>query len=113
MTMGNYRRTPKNYNGVEPVAKNIGTLALNLVEDLGKKIDLPIENLVAIWKEAIGDKFFPLTKVVSLVEGVLTVKVKGATLFSLLSQYEKTRLLSVLQSKVSKDTVRKLVFRIE
>ena len=53
-----------------------------------------------------------MTVAVSLIEGVLTVRVKNATLYSLLVQHEKERLLKALQKKFSKGAVCQLVFKV-
>lgn len=50
----------------------------------------------------------PMTEPISFFDGVLTVKVKSATLYSLLCHHEKPRLLKQLQRKFP---VRQLVLR--
>lgn len=68
--------------------------------------------MIKAWPELIGKKLAPFTEVDRFEEGVLVVKVKNATLYSLLSQHEKLRLLNLLQKHFSKQMVRDLIFRV-
>jgi hypothetical protein len=67
------------------------------------------EEIFHFWQELIGDKMGPLTEAVSFVDGTLVVKVKSSTLYSLLCQHERPRLLKRLQEKFP---IRNLVFRV-
>lgn len=102
-------RTPRNYQGTENPAKNVAELLPEVMSDLGKKIKDPREEIFQFWRELIGEKMAPLTEPVSFFDGVLTVKVKSSTLYSLLVAHERPRLLSRLQEKFS---IRNLVFRV-
>ncbi|MBN1914526.1 MAG: DUF721 domain-containing protein [Parachlamydiales bacterium] len=68
--------------------------------------------ILQYWYEIVGEKLSPLTQAVSLKEGVLTVRVKSTTLYSLFCQHEKYRLLGLLQKKFSKDVIRSIKFRM-
>jgi hypothetical protein len=102
-------RTPRNYQGIENPGKKIQDLLPQLLVEIGRKAGDPREEVFRTWCELLGEKMAPLTEPVSLVDGVLTVKVKSSTLYSLLCQHEKPRLLKRLQEKFS---IRNLVFRI-
>ncbi len=69
--------------------------------------------VLAYWKEVIGKELFPMTKAVKLEKGILFVKVKSSTLFSLLKQYEKHKLLKKIQKKFTAKVVRDLSFKLE
>jgi hypothetical protein len=103
------RRTPRNYRGVEVPSKKMSDLLPDILNDLGKKVGDRQEEVFAFWKELLGEKMAPLTDPISLVDGVLTVKVKSSTLYSLLVTHEKPRLLGRLQEKFS---IRNLMFRV-
>lgn len=100
-------RTPRNYSGVENPEKKLAELLPDFVHDL--KLLEPKEAVFQFWKELIGEKFAPLTEPVSFVDGVLTVKVKSSTLYSLLVTHERPRLLGRLQEKFS---IRNIIFRV-
>jgi hypothetical protein len=82
---------------------------LNEIEK--KKADNP-NAIIACWKEIISPELLPMTKAVSFKEGALFVKVKSSTLYSLLCQYEKKKLLKKMQKKFSKEIVRNIIFKL-
>ena len=102
-------RTPRNYFGTQNPAKQMSDLLPEIIVDLGRKIKDPREEIYQFWRDLMGEKMAPLTQPVSFVDGVLTVKVKSSTLYSLLAGPEKARLLRALQEKFS---IRNLVFRV-
>ena len=102
-------RTPRNYRGTENPAKKMSDLLPDLMAQLGKKAGDSKEDVFRFWFELMGEKMGPMTEPASLVEGVLTVKVKSSTLYSLLVTHERPRLLKRLQEKFS---IRNLVFRV-
>ncbi len=102
-------RTPRNYEGIENPGKKIQDLLPGILNEIGKKAGDPREEIFREWFVLIGEKMAPLTEPISLSDGVLTVKVKSSTLYSLLCQHEKPRLLKRMQEKFS---IRNLVFRI-
>ncbi len=87
----------------------MGDLLPEILTNLGRKVGDKREEVYRFWYELIGEKMAPLTEPVSLIDGILTVKVKSSTLYSLLCQHEKGRLLQRLQDKFS---IRNLVFRV-
>lgn len=103
------RRTPRNFSGTSPTGKPISTLLPEVLQAMRAKQGDPAEEVFAYWPTLLGPKMAPFTEPVSFVEGVLTVKVKSSTLYSLLCQHERPRLLKQLQQKFS---IRSLLFRI-
>ena len=53
-----------------------------------------------------------MTEAISFKDGVLTVKVKNSTLHSLLTQYDKPRILNSLKQKFPTAGIRNVHFRI-
>lgn len=80
-----------------------------IMAEIGKNAKDPKAEIYQFWFELIGEKMGPFTEPVSFFDGVLTVKVKSSTLYSLLAVHEKMRLLNKLQEKFS---IRNLVFRV-
>jgi len=68
--------------------------------------------ILAAWSQVIGDKLAPMTKAVSFDKGVLTVKVKNSTLYSLLSQHERPKLLQCLRERFPSVSIRNIIFRM-
>jgi hypothetical protein len=102
-------RTPRNYSGVQSPNKKLAELVPDFMSDLGKKMKDPREEIFRFWVILIGEKMAPLTEPVSFADGILTVKVKSSTLYSLLVTHERPRLLARLQEKFS---IRNLIFRV-
>ncbi len=90
----------------------ISEILPGMLEAIEKKKDRKPLAILAYWKEAIGAELFPMTKAVSFKEGVLIVKVKSSTLYSLLCQYEKKKLLKKMQKKFSQEVVREIIFKL-
>lgn len=102
-------RTPRNYQGTENPGKKIQDLLPGLLAEMGRKTEDPREEVFRTWFALMGEKMAPLTEPLSLADGVLTVKVKSSTLYSLLCLHEKPRLLKQMQEKFS---IRNIIFRV-
>lgn len=106
------KRTPRHYDGTEVTAKALS----DLLPQWMKKVQVHFQDrpdlVLLAWPEIIGEKLAGMTGAVSFVEGVLTVKVKNSSLYSLLVQHEKTRLLELLQKKFPTIKIRNIVFRL-
>lgn len=102
-------RTPRNYSGTQNPTKKVVDLIPDLLDDLRIKIKDPKEEMFQFWMVLIGEKMAPLTEPISFVDGLLTVKVKSSTLYSLLVTVEKPRLLARLREKFS---IRDIAFRV-
>ena len=105
-------RTPKDYDGTDPTGKQIQQLIPNFLRHLSESYKDRGDLILVAWSDIIGPKLAPMTKAVSFEEGVLHVKVKNSTLYSLLSQHEKTRLLKCLKDRFPSVMIRNIVFRI-
>jgi hypothetical protein len=104
------KRTPKYYDGIQPVAKTIRELLPEVVGSIRKRENLP--DLLEAWPRVIGETMASRTRAVSFVDGVLTVIVQSSALFSLLRGHERPLLLKKLQQQFPKHEVRDLQFRI-
>ncbi len=102
-------RTRRNYFGTENPVKNMTELLPELLGDLERKTKDQRADIFQYWLDLMGEKMANLTEPVSFSDGVLTVKVKSSTLYSLLAVHERGRLLAKLQEKFS---IRNLVFRV-
>ncbi len=102
-------RTRRNYAGTENPVKKAAEILPEILESLKTKTKNPQVEVFQFWHSLMGEKMAPLTEPVSLIDGVLTVKVKSSTLYSLLAGVEAPRLLGQLQEKFS---IRNLVFRV-
>jgi len=105
-------RIPRYYDGTEPTGREIKNLLSDVLGKIGlQQADRP-DLILAAWPELIGAKLAPYTEAISFRDGFLTVKVKNSTLYSLLAQHEKKRLLKSLREKFPSVTIKNLIFRI-
>jgi hypothetical protein len=67
--------------------------------------------MIAAWPQIIGEKLASMTKAICFEKGILVVKVSNSTLYSLLSQYERGRLLKNLREKFPSVEIKNIHFR--
>lgn len=96
----------------ERIIKNASDLLPKILSNIEKKYKNNPLNVVESWPIIIGSKLAPMTQVVGFDNGVLTVKVKSSTLYSLLNNYEKDKLLEKLQKNFSEKIIQKLCFKL-
>lgn len=68
--------------------------------------------ILEAWPQVIGEKLASMTKAVAFEKGILVVKVRNSTLYSLLSQHERGRLLKSLRGKFPSVEIKNIYFRI-
>ena len=68
--------------------------------------------ILTAWPLLIGEKLAPMAKAVAFEQGILVVKVSNSTLYSLLSQHERGRLLRSLREKFPSVEIKNIHFRI-
>lgn len=106
------QRTPRNYDGTGTTTHHIDTLLTSALTRIGEGYKERPDLVLATWPEVIGPQFAAMTQAVSLIEGVLLVKVKNSTLHSLLSQHDKPKILRSLKQKFPSANIQNIVFRI-
>ncbi len=108
----NLRRTPKNYDDIEPTGKSLSSLLPEWLSKASFRFQDRPDLILLAWSEIIGEKLSPMTTAVSFINGILTVKVKNSSLYSLLVQHEKARLQSQLQKRFPSVKILNIVFRL-
>jgi Dna[CI] antecedent, DciA len=106
------KRTPKNYDGTGVTTHRVSDLLSKVLSKIGDSYKDRPDIILASWPDVIGQKLAPMTEAVSFKDGILTVKVKNSTLHSLLTQYDKPRILNSLRHKFPSADVKNVVFRI-
>jgi hypothetical protein len=102
-------RTPRSFDGTGRTGKILSELLPGALRAISLEAGREGEEVFRAWPLIIGPAMAPMTEPISYRDGILIVRVRGATLYSLLSQHEQPRLLKSLQGKFP---VRNLVFRI-
>lgn len=106
------KRTPRYYDDIRPTTKALAELLPEWMANASSRFQDRPDLILLAWPEIIGEKLAPMTKAVSFVEGVLTVKVKNSSLYSLLVQHEKGRLLGLLHRKFPSVKIQNIVFHL-
>ena len=103
------KRTKRNYAGIQPTGKKISDLLPNVLDGVKQRRGVSETDVFAFWFSLIGPKMGSYTQPISLKNRVLTIKVKSATMYALLCNYEKPRLLDAMRAKFQ---VEDLIFRV-
>lgn len=106
------RRKPKNYDGTEVTTHRVSELLSSVLSNIGDAYAQRPDLVIASWPEVVGPQLAPMTQVVSFIEGVLVVKVKNSTLYSLLSQHDRSRILNDLRQRFPRISIRSIIFRL-
>lgn len=110
-----YKKKSTGYHSkpsAESSFRHIHSLLPRLFDDICRLYDNRPDLILAAWTEVIGETFAPMTEAISFYQGVLTIKVKNSTLYSLLSQHEKNRLLKNLREKFPRTEIKTIHFRL-
>lgn len=105
------RRLPRNYNGPAVTTHHLGDLMPSVLEKISESFADRPDLILAAWPDVIGPRLAPMTEAVSFVEGVLTVKVKNSTLYSLCHK-DRSKLEQSLRARFPKIKIKSILFRI-
>ncbi|MCI0382071.1 MAG: DUF721 domain-containing protein [Chlamydiae bacterium] len=95
-----------------PTGKHISDLIPNYLKQIERKsLDRP-DLIMAAWPAIIGKEFAPMTRVISFDQGILAIKVKNSSLYSLLSGQERGKLLDALRKKFPSVEIKNIRFSI-
>jgi hypothetical protein len=92
--------------------KQIKDLLPKVLDQIGALHKDRPDLILQAWPEIIGTKLAPMTKPVVFEKGILTVKVSNSTLYSLLSQHERVRLLQCLRQRFPAVEIINIHFRM-
>jgi len=87
------RRTPRNYSGIANTSHNLYELLPNILKRIGRSYSNRLDLIMLSWPEIIGPKLAKMTRVVAYENAVLLVCVSNSTLYSLLVQNYKPKIL--------------------
>ena len=107
-----HRRLPRGYNGTAVTTRRFGDIIPSVLSSIQKNHEERHDLILASWPQVVGAKIAKFTSPESFAEGILKIKVNNSTLFSLLNQSEKVKLLSVLREKFPKIEIKDIIFRM-
>lgn len=106
------KRIPKNYDGSAPTGRQIRDLLPDVLSKLAKKCNDNPHQILAAWPEIVGERIGKMSRAVAYDSGVLKVYVKNSTLYSLLVEHEKMRLIAAFKKRFPKVNFRDIFFKI-
>lgn len=107
-----FRRVPKGYDGTGVTSRSVSELLPHVLSQVTKAYEDKPDLVLAAWTDIIGAKLAPMTAATAFQSGVLYVKVKNSTLYSLLSQRDKPKILKRLRDRFPSLTIHNIIFRI-
>jgi hypothetical protein len=107
-----FKRTPRNYKGIDLPHKTIHNMIPFVLKKIEKKAFAQDSIIISSWKKIIGEKLSFMTQAVKFEEGILYVKVKSHTLYSLLVQHERVKLVQIYQKKFPHASVKNIHFSL-
>lgn len=107
-----YHRTPKNYNGTGITTRRMNELLPHVLRKIQVVYQHRPDLILASWPEIIGQKLASMTLATAFTDGILHIKVRNSTLYSLLSQHDKPQILAKLREKFPDTQIKGISFRI-
>ena len=111
MKVAKRKRRFRGYDGTGTTTFTMRDVVPGVLEKIRSESTSPLHFLRAFWPQVIGPQFASMTELKAFDDGVLHITVNSASLLSLLSQYEKGRLLRELKSHFPNVVIRDLYFR--
>jgi len=106
------RRPSEDRDRPNQVGRTIREMLPIVLRQIGRRVHGDRDVVLAAWPEIVGAQFAPLTRAISFEEGVLTVVVSNASLYSLLAHRDRKRLLHALREKLPNVEIKHLNVRI-
>lgn len=97
--------------GLLPTTRHIRQILPHILEDIGRIYQNRPDLVMAAWPEIIGHELSTMTRPISFFDGILTVKVNNSTLYSLLNQNDKPRIIKNLRDKFPGTMIKTIIFR--
>lgn len=111
MRKRSYRRTPKNYQGIAPTSHHLQDILPAVLGKVGEAYKERPDLIMAAWNQVIGPQLAGMTEPVSFVDGVLVVRVKNSSLYALMRQYERPKLVRKLRERFPQTLIKNIIFR--
>ena len=105
-------RTPKYYSGTRSTNRHLKDLLPRALSDISNKARQKPMLVVEAWPELVGKPIGSMTRAVSFEDGILRVLVKNSTLYSLLIEHERVKLLERLRKKFPTISILNISFKI-
>lgn len=105
-------RLPKGYDGTAVTTRRFRDLLPAFLSTVEIKHDERHDLILASWPHVVGPNIARFTSPESFTDGILKVRVNNSTLYSILNQSEKNKLLATLRKKFPKVEIKDIFFRM-
>ncbi|MBI3211583.1 MAG: DUF721 domain-containing protein [Simkania negevensis] len=102
----------KKRSATAPTNRSVQEILPKLLGEIDLKIKQRPDQVLSCWSEIVGEQIAKMTCAKSFENGFLKVEVHNSTLYSLLSQHERPRLLSRLRKRFPSLNIQNILFRI-
>ncbi len=99
-------------DSTQPTSHHIRSLLPKVFNQISASFQDASPLVLSVWPSLVGPHLAPMTQAVSFHEGIMTIKVKNSSLYSLLSQHERPRLLKRLQQMFPHTPIKSIRFMI-
>ncbi len=106
------RRQLKGQQGTELTTCDMRTLLPRVLGQIERLHQDRPDLIVEAWPDLIGSQLAPMTQATSFDQGILWVRVGNSTLYSVLMQHERVRLLGKLRERFPAVEIKNIVFRL-
>jgi hypothetical protein len=110
--MHSMKRTPRNFDGKECTTHHLGSILPSIMQKLEANYSDRPDLVVAAWPDIVGRNLSPMAQAKRFHEGVLFVEVKNSSLYALLTQRDKGKLLQILRQKFPSVEIQNIQFRL-
>lgn len=107
-----YQRTPRDYQGTKLTTHHVKDLLPYVLNSFKGALSCDLTLISSAWLDVVGTQVASMTQIISLTNGFLSVRVKNSMMFSLLSQYEKIKILEKLRIRFPSTEIKDIVFRM-
>ncbi|MEN9343528.1 MAG: hypothetical protein RLZZ453_315 [Chlamydiota bacterium] len=96
----------------ESTNKQLKVLLPKVLSQIGALQKERPDLIVAAWQEIVGERVASMTQAVGFERGILAVKVKNSTLYSILSGAERGKLLKLLRGRFPAVEIKNIHFKL-
>lgn len=106
------KRTPRNFEGNECTTHHLGKILPGILQKMEANYGDRPDLVLAAWPDIVGRNLSPMAQAKRFEEGVLYVEVKNSSLYALLSQRDRSKLLQTLRQKFPQIEIKALHFKL-
>lgn len=106
------KRTARNFNGNECTTHHLGQILPGILQKMEANYGDRPDLVLASWPDIVGRNLSPMAQAKMFSEGILYVEVKNSSLYSLLSQRDRPKLLQALRNKFPQLEIKSIQFRL-